>query len=413
VSSSNITHILTETETDSRATVGVHSGLQRKSALADALREVHPRARKVIGIPDAVIAYLEICVVVIRHLMDDDDGRPWHERLDVLDGYLPPTIDPDALMLGVSHVESLLAKDLHRWNRLVSTPQGKTFLRRLAGASAYDKVESALRIDGALLVIAFRRFFRSLVPMAVALDDCIVFLTRNQMKAIGGLDLLERSALNIAYEIDAQIDRILDHDLPLKDVPMRDVEARAYQIDVETLATQVRPLVSGISQDKISEVSAALSRKMSGARQALATSDDGASQAANSLIEFIDRLLRQAFGDAFVLEWTAKYYPAETKVTFVDNQGNLRPTKRAQALCFAHGGQPVEQASSFHRLAAAGINETRDRLQKIKHSDNGTPEEKGTVEIAISAVEGFFLFAIRIGWADLQGERLEELRARL
>ena len=191
--------------------------------------------------------------------------------------------------------------------------------------------------------------------MAVALDDCIVFLTRNQMKTIGGVDLLERSALNIAYEIDAQIDRILDHDLPLKDVPMRDVEARGYQIDVETLATQVRPLVSGISQDKISEVSAALSRKMSGARQALATSDDGASQAANSLIEFIDRLLRQAFGDAFVLEWTAKYYPAETKVTFLDNQGNLRPTKRAQALCFAHGGQSVEQASSFHRLAAAGM----------------------------------------------------------
>ncbi|WP_308930772.1 hypothetical protein [Arthrobacter sp. SLBN-112] len=355
---------------------------------------------------------MEIFVVVIRQIMDDHDGRPWQERLEFLDEYLPPALDPEKLMVGASRIEGLLASDLPRWMKLVSTPQGKTFLRRLAGAAAYDKIESALRSDGALLVIAFRRFFRSLTPMAVALDDCLVFLAPSQMRDIGGLDLLERSALNVAYQIDAQLDRILDHNLPLEDVPMRDEEARAYEIDVETLANQVRPLVSGISQDKISEVSAALSRKMSGARQALATSDDGSSQAANSLIEFIDRLLRQAFSEAYVLEWTATYYPGETKTTFGGKDGKLHPTKRAQAL-FAHGGQSVEQASSFHRLAAAGINETRARLQKVKHNDSGTREEKALVETAISAVEGFFLFAIRAGWADLQGERLEELRTRL
>ncbi|MFC0457548.1 hypothetical protein ACFFGR_13455 [Arthrobacter liuii] len=409
----NITHHPSETETDPVKRAQIRTGVCHKSALAEALREVHPRVRKVIGIPDAVIAYLEVFVLVIRHVMDDHDGRPWQERLDFIDEYLPPTIDTEIFMLGVSRIEGLLVGDLPRWTKLVSSPQGKTFLRRLAGAAAYDKIESALRSDGALLVIAFRRFFRSLTPVAVALDDCVVFLTPHQMREIGGLDLLERSALNIAYQVDAQLDRILDHDLPLKDVPMRDEEARTYQIDVETLANQVRPLVSGISQDKISEVSAALSRKMSGARQALATSDDGCSQAANSLIEFIDRLLRQAFSEAYVLEWTATYYPGETKMTFEGKAGNLRPTKRAQALCFAHGGQIVEQASSFHRLAAAGLNETRARLQKIKHSDNGTLEEKALVETAISAVEGFFLFAIRAGWADLQGERLEELRTRM
>jgi hypothetical protein len=90
---------------------------------------------------------------------------------------------------------------------------------------------------------------------------------------------------------------------------------------------------------------------MSGARQAPAMSDDGASQAANSLVEFIDRLLRQAFGDAFVLEWTAKYYPAETKMTFVDNQGTRVRQRGLKLSASRMEANLVEQASSFHRLS--------------------------------------------------------------
>jgi hypothetical protein len=80
-------------------------------------------------------------------------------------------------------------------------------------------------------------------------------------------------------------------------------------------------------------------------------SDDGASQAANSLVEFIDRLLRQAFGDAFVLEWTAKYYPAETKMTFVDNQGTRVRQRGLKLSASRMEANLVEQASSFHRLS--------------------------------------------------------------
>jgi hypothetical protein len=85
VSSGDTTQHPGETENPYVGRGESRNGVRHKSALADALRDVNPRVRKVIGIPDAVIAYLEIFVAVIRQIMDDHDGRPWQERLEFLD----------------------------------------------------------------------------------------------------------------------------------------------------------------------------------------------------------------------------------------------------------------------------------------------------------------------------------------
>jgi hypothetical protein len=54
---------------------------------------------------------------------------------------------------------------------------------------------------------------------------------------------------------------------------------------------------------------ATLSRKIQGARDALTYSADPVSQAASSLIEMIDRLLRTAFNEAEVLCLDSKQLP--------------------------------------------------------------------------------------------------------
>ncbi len=386
--------------------------LEPKSALADALRGVNPRARALFGISDSVIVILEMIIILLRRLLDDADGRPWSERVAGVELELP-TLDEARVESALEFIGGLTERDLEKWMKRVTTPQGRLVLRRLIGAAACDRVERALREDGAVLVIGMRRAFRAVLPTAVALDDCTSVLSRGQLEECGGLSLVEHSALNLAYQLDKYFDKLLDMNLPLDDVPVRPDETRALPADIDTLAAQLRVLVSNDSQGKIAELSEALARKMTGAQDARARSVDGACQAANSLIEFIDRLLRQAFSESFVLEWLAQSYPDGKDLIYQDKYtGKPRPSKRGQALCFAHGGQPVEKESVFHMLSAAGINETRGRLQKIKHNDSGKLEELVAIEDLIRSVEGFFIFAIRVGWAGLSNERLDDLRKR-
>lgn len=383
-----------------------------KSALADALRGVNPRARALFGISDSVIIILEVIIILVRRLLDDADGRPLSERVAGIELELP-AFDEARVELAFEFIDGLTERDLEKWLKRVATPQGRLFFRRLIGAAAYDKVERALREDGAVLVIGVRRAFRAVLPTAVALDDCTSVLSRKQIEECGGLSLVEHSALNLAFQLDKVLDQLLDMNLPLDGVPVRPDETRALAVDIDTLAAQLRVLVSSDSQGKIADLSDALARKMTGAQDALSHSVDGACQAANSLLEFIDRLLRQAFSESFVLEWLADNYPAGKDLTYENKDtGKPHPSKRGQALCFAHGGQPVEKESVFHLISAAGIIETRRRLQQIKHSDSGTSEELLAMEDLIRSVEGFFIFAIRVGWAGLSNKRLDDLRER-
>lgn len=383
-------------------------GQASSSALADALKMIKPSIRQRFGISDNVIAFLEVLVAVVRCVLDEGGNRPWFEKLDELD------LDASSLDLAnLSEVVDFMNKaPAQAWTKRLKSPQGRAFFRRLLGAAAFDRVDSAMREDGALLVIATRRGLRALMPVAVALDSCASVLSPEQMRGIKGITSLTHSALHIAYELDSVLDRVLDQGLPLEHIPVRPDELRALETDLETLSTQIGHLVADRSEERVAALSLALARKIRGAKQVLQVSDDGVSQAANSLIEFMDRLLRRAFTEDFVCTWIQKNCADTAEMTYVAD-GVLKPTKQGQALCFAHGGREVEEESTFHQIAALGLATSRKRLQKLKHSDKGSAEEVAEVELLLRAVEGFFLFSIYAGWSLLAEERLDELKERL
>ena len=136
---------------------------------------------------------------------------------------------------------------------------------------------------------------------------------------------------------------------------------------------------------------------------------DGVSQAANSLVEFIDRLLRQAFSEADVVSWSNTHFPGDKRMF---HQG--RPTARAKALCFVYAGLDVpEPPSVLHELVASGVVATRRQLEKLKHADLGTDEERQLLAAHLNGIEGFLTLVVGLGWAAVPDEKLETLKVRL
>ncbi len=78
--------------------------------------------------------------------------------------------------------------------------------------------------------------------------------------------------------------------------------------------------------------------------------------------------------------------------------------KRADALCFIYRGGPTARESNehddgsgptlLHDVFARVIVATRDRLQKLKHSDGGTPAEKEQLLCLLAGLEGALLLGL-------------------
>jgi hypothetical protein len=184
--------------------------------------------------------------------------------------------------------------------------------------------------------------------------------------------------------------------------------------DIAGLTAGLRGRISGQSRALVKDLNDTLDRKLRGASDALAFSADSNSQAANSLIEFIDRLLRKTYTDDEVMAWLGENYPDLDDLTYHDrNAGKVRPTKRGQALCFVHARASVPQPSETHVLVATSLSAIRKKLQQIKHADEGTDEERDTITSCLIGLEAFVHLGIGLAWAMVPDAGLVDLKARL
>lgn len=240
-----------------------------------------------------------------------------------------------------------------------------------------------------------------------------------QFSQIKGFTQFNESLLRMVLLLDQAMDKVFDLDLPVESVTERIEELEPLvedtAADITRVADQLHGVITGQSNEVLLDLSGRLSRKVRGARDALDHSADGVSQAANSLVEFIHRLLREAYDDRTVINWVNSTHPEEGDLLYADkDSGRVRPTKRAQTLCFVYGGRaPGDDLFVFNEMAAAGLVATRGRLQKLKHSDDGSQKETQDVRRGIAAVEGFIVYAVRVGWMAMPDEELTAMRVRL
>lgn len=390
--------------------------LSGKSALARELVRLRPSTRTRLGLHDEIIVVLDCLIAVIRALDDPEDQRPWPERLDSVFGWLETAMTDrgvddtyfDNLVGGINRIaEDGFVEQIKR----IPPESSKRFLHRLIGEGAYTRLVRAAQDDGSIALSAVRKGLRKLMPLALAFDDSVSFLTAEQIAEVEGMDKLAKSALTLAIELDTMLEQIATKNLSVDDLTVSDTALDAAE-SIEALLASVQETLIGQSRQALEELSERLSRKIQGARDVLDVSADGNSQAASSLVEFVDRLLRDAFDDATVLQFVSERFPNQADLTY-DRNGRLAPTKKAQALCFVYAGQTSTDPVPLLELSAGGVVTARSALQAIKHADKGTEEEANKVREAIRAVEGFFVFAVRVGWASADSDDIQGLRTRL
>lgn len=401
------------------STTSVDDAPQFTSALARELAAVPASVRRRFGVPDIAIDVLEALVVTLREMLDDSDGRPLEERLSAAGERFEPifsNLDPAKLERITQWVESDFKSELERRLAQFRSPAGRLFLNRLLGSARFERLKRALVEDGALLLLAVRRMLRFCLPLAQAIQDAASTVPASVRDDFAALNFTEFTLVHLSVQLDSALDRLLEKqglNLDELNLPYRAGENTVLGVEIDELVRTLRAALSEETLQRADDISDRLGRKLRGFEQALELSEDGASQAATSLVEFIDRLLRGAFDDDYVLDWAKQHFPQDATLAYTPNGSTkTRPTKKAQALCFAYAGQPPSENSTLEQLMAVSIVQVRNLAEKIKHADEGTVEEKEVLRDLMASLRGSITFTMRFTWPLAGDDRIDYLRER-
>jgi len=388
-------------------------------AVAVVVTTIPTSVRERLGLTPRVLSVWDYCIQAAAVLGDDTDPRPVTERIEALRASLPD-IDHKALTQGLADLETTVQRHSQTWSRYIRQHGSHAFLRRILGEGTYRALVLAFFQDVGVLTVVARRAVRHLMPYAVAIDDLTGIVNSGQLTRLSSPLPAELVFLDMALKADEFMDAVLTRE-DLRDVlALRPEEQQALgTAKLVDLTETLRDVVAGRARESVVDLSRTLTKKVDGARVALESSPDGVSQAANSLVELIDRLLRQAFSEQEVLTWCAANYADWPEVTYVDaNAGDrVRPSKLGQALCFGYAGREVGDRSVLVELTALALREARARLQRLKHADSEEPEaaeaDRVQVRRALAAVEAYLHLSLSITWVRKGDVELQGLRQRL
>ena len=283
---------------------------------------------------------------------------------------------------------------------------GWVHLQRVVGAGAAFRLKKALKTDLATLAAPLRAGLRDLLPVARAFDICM----GPGSVSPGVVELGGAGAADLIMKFDNSIEQKLASFLG-EDCPPGFGEI-SYQEIAELL-----PLLGAVTEDAVlallTDIGTPLLRKLKGAREVLGASSDDISQCANSLTEFIDRLLRSAFTPDEVMAWVNEFTPGRNDRMAHESPTGIRPSKFAEALCFLHAGSPPPDDDTVAEVAASALVAARSQLQKLKHADETGPEDRTDLEHYFEIVEASFLLIFKLGWRLADEDRIESMRARL
>ncbi|MFJ4866089.1 hypothetical protein [Streptomyces sp. NPDC088748] len=393
----------------------------RRSRIAEFLRQLDPDVRTALHFDDAAVISADLLISMCRALMDTGSGQPWQDRMESTF----EEFDLSDLETGLDHIlEQMQDTDTAiSWLNSFKGVNYRTFALRLLGAADFRRLADAVKEDGAIVALAVRRGLRGLMPFAVAWSDAVGNMTENQRKAVSKTDIIGLEVVKMVIMADEAFGKKF-----VATLPMQLTAATADNLvgwrpdDMTEIVSTIRHKVADSSAKRLERENSQLVRKIRGAKDALTHSEDGISQAANSLIELIDRIMREAFSNEEVMAWAEENLPNEPLLTHKDKDGKIKPTKRAEALCFVYRGAPTAREANehdngqgptlIHDVLARVIVATRTSLQKFKHDDAGTQEEKDQLFSLLAGLEGALLLGLSISQIGIKRDQfLDNLEA--
>ncbi len=368
-----------------------------RSKFAKRARDINPGVLAALSIDSVILQICDVLVAVSAVLTDSKDLRSLPERLEGLFS----GIDEDTFRSGLSEImEGRTQASIELWVRKLRTKAYRIFARRLVGAAAYHQLKSALYQDTAEVSVAVRKGLRSGMPFLVAWEDAIAVMSREQLSKLTPIDVLGLNFTKLLHQFDTFLgEKVLDS-FPA-DISMPQIDELG---DLSEMAGIFRQSVSSRTLLQVSRVNEPLVRKLAGARDALEHSADGVAQAASSLVELIDRILRESFDQEQVLNWIEKELPVTSGLWYETDQGEQHPTKRGEVLCLLYNcgsikREPSEQDDGtgplfLHQVLAGVVVSARSSLQKLKHSDDADDEDRKKLTELLSAVEGALMLGV-------------------
>ena len=385
------------------------------------LRAMPPRTRSQLRIPDNVAAIWDAVVRIAHAIEDEESDEPTLERISGALATISAEFDDEEIPAFLEELARQFAtvtsaKQFPDWLRQLGREGFNAYAERLLGAGAYRRLRLALSDDVTAVCDALRRLTIFCMPYVLALED-VMLQTIDPAKAAGSPLDPTRTMLGLVTRVDRALDRIADAAGNKDLTPEILTDFRAPTADqmaatVDYVRTSLRAKTSAAAE----QLGDQINRKFRGARQALTTSADPASQAAHSTVELIDRLLRTAFTHDEVLAWLADHFAGfdgDPRLTYRDHKGGLRPTVRAKCLCFLYAGQPPGEDTALYDVLAETVVTVRGALQNLKHADEGTIEELDEVVQLIYAVEAVILVSQAIVWRGLPDSVTQKMRDRL
>ncbi len=369
------------------------------SALARELARLGATRRSRLQISDDWLVAIEIMYVVAAGYARST-GPGWWPEVEA--GLAASTcIDLDA----ASGREPSSTLETPPWVKNLPTT-GWKHVHRTVGAGAAMRLRRALEEDLEVWTPAMRKGLRDLLPLARALDLCVGTVDPVRLSQLESLRALrDARAVDFLVKIDVTIQRKL--------------EQQSTIVGPSSLASiiDLLPMLGSNTENRVVEQLVALRspllRKLRGAREVIGATSDDVSQAANSLIEFIDRLFRSAFTPKEVLTWVSMYLPHRYDELTFRQQGCDRPTRRAEALCLMHAGCAPPEEYSIAEAAALALANSRNSLQGLKHADCPTELERQNLVTYLDVVEAAFLLVFQLGWRAADETALTLLRQRL
>ncbi|GAA4759337.1 hypothetical protein [Streptomyces sanyensis] len=392
----------------------------RRSRVADFLRQLDPDIRAALHFDNAAVIGADLLISMCRALMDTGSDQPWQDRVESTF----KKFDLSDVEIGFNYIlEKIQDKDAAiSWLNSFKGVNYRAFALRLLGAGDFRRLEDAVKEDGAIVALAVRRGLRGLMPFAVAWSDAVNNMTENQRKAVSKTDILGLEVVQMVIMADEAFGEKFVSTLPMQLTAATADDLAGWRPDDMTeIVSTIRHRVAESSAKRLERENSQLVRKIRGAKDALTHSEDGISQAANSLIELIDRIMREAFTKEDVMAWVEANLPDEPGLTF-EKDGAVLANKRAEALCFVYRGGPTAREASehdsgqgpslIHDVLARVIVATRTSLQKFKHDDDGTQEEKDQLFSLLAGLEGALLLGLSISQTGIkQDQPLDNLEA--
>lgn len=373
-----------------------------------------PSKRKLMPIKQEYVDLFGVVIGIAKLIATSNNDGELKGRIDDLFVYL----GDEALDNASEALAMLAAEDtaIKLAKRLSADDSGRNILRRAFGVSIGGALVEALRGDIAFLAVFVDNVTCGIMPVIVAWQNTLEVLSpevRRQfaMKAPLPVDLLQ-STIRFKNAFSTEVISNLPNDM---------VDAATEQIHILDTdrylpdSESINRYLNEDAEERVSVINDKLLKKLKGAATALKLSEDGVSQAANSLIELIDRMLRDFASKQEVSAWLHENGFPDNRDDLYDSK-TKKPTKLAECLCFLYGGgllpskfndsEGSELLETFYFYLAKSLAAARKNLQQIKHADRGSQEERESIKQSTDAILGVIEIAHRFCWVfkgDLPG----------